>query len=152
MPLTAREKLALLLNEDEMPVRVEKPKPTPLNRGLQPVKPLPVPEDMNHGLSRAELEYWEQDSDQEDDYQRNNNAPLQESFNPPTIAELAAVIGNDQPHEQPPRGTMVATGETFCPIMAISKLPYKFVRKDLMQPVASAFFDQQKFWRYFWEV
>ncbi|KAF7182292.1 hypothetical protein CNMCM7691_001772 [Aspergillus felis] len=40
----------------------------------------------------------------------------------------------------------------FCPLMAMSRYPYKFVRKELSQTVASRFFDGGKFWQRVWDL
>ncbi|GAQ04283.1 hypothetical protein ALT_1604 [Aspergillus lentulus] len=40
----------------------------------------------------------------------------------------------------------------FCPLMALSRYPYKFVRKELSQTVASRFFDGGKFWQRVWDL
>ncbi|KAJ4289697.1 hypothetical protein N0V90_011026 [Kalmusia sp. IMI 367209] len=40
----------------------------------------------------------------------------------------------------------------FTPIVALSKYPYKFCSKNLMQDIASAFFDQGKFWAREWDL
>ncbi|GFF83166.1 uncharacterized nucleolar protein C2C4.08 [Aspergillus udagawae] len=40
----------------------------------------------------------------------------------------------------------------FCPLMAMSRYPYKFVRKELSQTVASQFFDGGKFWQRVWDL
>lgn len=40
----------------------------------------------------------------------------------------------------------------FCPLMAMSRYPYKFVPKELSQTVASQFFDGGKFWQRVWDM
>ena len=52
----------------------------------------------------------------------------------------------------PHRGQLTAPGESFAPIVAISKFPYKFVNEDASQPIASAFFDEGKFWTREWDL
>ena len=49
-------------------------------------------------------------------------------------------------------GQLSAIGELFSPIIVISKLPYKFVDKNVSQLIASAFFDEGKFWMRGWEL
>lgn len=41
---------------------------------------------------------------------------------------------------------------TFCPITAISRFPYHHIRGDLMQRVASKFFDKGQFWDRPWDL
>jgi hypothetical protein len=43
-------------------------------------------------------------------------------------------------------------GVNFCPFIAITKLPYKFVKKEFMQEIATAFFDEGKIWSREWDV
>ena len=63
------------------------------------------------------------------------------------------MIGNDVAHELPPMGTLAGPGESFVPVVALSKFPYKFIgNKGLGQRIASGFFDQGKFWGYHWEM
>ena len=40
----------------------------------------------------------------------------------------------------------------FTPIVALSKYPYKFCDKDWKQTIASAFFDEGKFWAREWDL
>lgn len=41
---------------------------------------------------------------------------------------------------------------TFCPMTAISRFPYHHIRGDLMQRVASKFFDKGQFWDRPWDL
>ncbi|KAF9889100.1 hypothetical protein FE257_008077 [Aspergillus nanangensis] len=41
---------------------------------------------------------------------------------------------------------------TFCPLIAVSRYPYKFIRGELTQKVASQFFDAGKFWDRCWDI
>lgn len=40
----------------------------------------------------------------------------------------------------------------FAPIVALSKYPYKWCSRQLMQDIASGFFDQGKFWEREWDL
>lgn len=40
----------------------------------------------------------------------------------------------------------------FCPIVAASRYPYKCIRGDLSQSVATQFFDKGKFWTREWDL
>lgn len=152
--LTAKQKLAMLVDENEMPQ-----KSTPKQSGTA-VAEKDSREDPDHGLSQAQKDYWEGVTDDED-----TAAPLtsngSRSESPmgkwppkqPSNSEFASITGNDKPHYVPPMGTAATAGESFVPIVALSKLPYKFIgNKTLGQRIASAFFDQTKFWRYHWEM
>ncbi|KAH9882773.1 hypothetical protein J1614_000139 [Plenodomus biglobosus] len=50
------------------------------------------------------------------------------------------------------RGDLTSPRYHFTPIQALAKYPYKFCNRDLSQEVASAFFDQGKFWKREWEL
>lgn len=41
---------------------------------------------------------------------------------------------------------------TFCPAIALSRFPYKFIRDNQSQSVASEFFDKGKFWERTWDL
>ncbi|KAK5190253.1 hypothetical protein LTR16_007806, partial [Cryomyces antarcticus] len=47
-------------------------------------------------------------------------------------------------------GEVAAISATFAPIIAVSKLPYKFVSKQWSQRIAEKFFDRGKFWDRKW--
>ena len=40
----------------------------------------------------------------------------------------------------------------YCPAIAVSRFPYKFVTGELSQKVASHFFDKNKFWTRTWDL
>lgn len=40
----------------------------------------------------------------------------------------------------------------FCPAIAISRFPYKYVPRELSDPIAKRFFDGGKFWNGSWEL
>lgn len=40
----------------------------------------------------------------------------------------------------------------FCPAIAISRFPYKYVSRELSDPIAKGFFDGGKFWNMSWEL
>ncbi|PKX92214.1 3'-5' exonuclease [Aspergillus novofumigatus IBT 16806] len=54
------------------------------------------------------------------------------------------------PHDQEEPSTPL--DGFFCPLMAMSRYPYKFVRKELSQTVASRYFDGGKFWQRVWDL
>ena len=43
-------------------------------------------------------------------------------------------------------------GMSFCPLLAVTKFPYKFVKKEFMQQIATVFFDEGKIWNREWEL
>ncbi|KAI4944280.1 hypothetical protein J4E91_008837 [Alternaria rosae] len=50
------------------------------------------------------------------------------------------------------RGDLVSPRHHFTAIQALSKYPYKYCDKSHMQDIASAFFDQGKFWQREWDL
>jgi hypothetical protein len=50
------------------------------------------------------------------------------------------------------RGDLTAAEVHFTPIVALAKYPYKFCNKAHSQDIASAFFDQGKFWDREWDL
>ena len=52
----------------------------------------------------------------------------------------------------PRQGEPAPFGVRFCPFIAVTKLPYKFVNKQFMQQIATAFFDAGKIWNREWDV
>ena len=63
---------------------------------------------------------------------------------PPTTAEL--------PTNDLQRGDLASARHGYTPIHALAKYPYKFCNKAQMQDIASAFFDQGKFWEREWDL
>lgn len=43
-------------------------------------------------------------------------------------------------------------GMSFCPFLAITKFPYKYVESAFRQPIATAFFDEGKIYNRSWEL
>ena len=52
----------------------------------------------------------------------------------------------------PDYGKPAPLGVSFSPFLAVTKFPYKFVKKELLQPIASAFFDEGKIWNREWDM
>lgn len=52
----------------------------------------------------------------------------------------------------PRKGEPAATGTSFCPFLAISKFPYKYVDSSFRQPIATAFFDEGKIYNRKWDL
>lgn len=50
------------------------------------------------------------------------------------------------------RGDLASFRQDFTPIQALAKYPYKFCNKSNSQDIASAFFDQGKFWDREWDL
>ncbi|KAL1796080.1 hypothetical protein ACET3X_006304 [Alternaria dauci] len=50
------------------------------------------------------------------------------------------------------RGDLASPRHHFTPIQALARYPYKYCNKSHMQDIASAFFDQGKFWQREWDL
>lgn len=48
--------------------------------------------------------------------------------------------------------TDVKLASSFCPIIAVSRYPYKHIKGELSQKIASSFFDEGKFWNRKWDL
>lgn len=49
-------------------------------------------------------------------------------------------------------GELAPSGEKFCPILAVSRYPYRHVGKELSEIVAGGFFNAGKFWERTWDM
>ena len=49
-------------------------------------------------------------------------------------------------------GRLAPVNQAFCPVIAVSKYPYKFVSQDISEPIAERFFNDSKFWYRPWDV
>ncbi|KAI9928988.1 hypothetical protein MW887_001381 [Aspergillus wentii] len=65
----------------------------------------------------------------------------------PDTAQDEAKASEDK--EEPTEASLVGS---FCPLIAVSRFPYKYIRGELSQQVANAFFDGGKFWDRCWDV
>lgn len=52
----------------------------------------------------------------------------------------------------PRMGEPSEPGMCFCPFLAITKFPYKYVDGAFRQPIATAFFDEGKIWNRSWDL
>lgn len=88
----------------------------------------------------------------------NTERRLQESessYNPSTITKRTIL----PPKPSAPlavtnlqRGDLAPAQQHFTPILALAKYPYKYCNKAHSQDIASAFFDQGKFWARDWDL
>lgn len=49
-------------------------------------------------------------------------------------------------------GKLAPNHQAFCPILAVSKYPYKFVSSQISEHIAQKFFNDGKFWYRAWDV
>ena len=77
------------------------------------------------------------------------------SYNPKTASMRPATApppASALPVTDLQRGDLVSARHCFTPILALAKYPYKFCNQNHMQEIASAFFDQGKFWQREWDL
>ncbi|KAL5390401.1 hypothetical protein DPSP01_001965 [Paraphaeosphaeria sporulosa] len=77
---------------------------------------------------------------------------IESSYNLGSTSQLSALPAHPLPPAKLRRSDLAASPEKFIPIVGLSKYPYKFCSKDCMQVIASAFFDQGKFWAREWDL
>ncbi|CAI6329073.1 unnamed protein product [Periconia digitata] len=99
---------------------------------------------------------------------KGNTKPLPATINPNNVRRVLWKTGapsSSNPGSMPkppassvklPPTTLVqsqlAKEESFAPILALAKYPYKYCSRDNSQDVASAFFDAGKFWARDWDL
>jgi hypothetical protein len=79
------------------------------------------------------------------------------SYNPGTMRSSSSAAPKPTLTSQIPaidlnRGDLVAARHHFVPIQALAKYPYKYCDKATSQDIASAFFDEGKFWKREWDL
>jgi hypothetical protein len=74
------------------------------------------------------------------------------SYNLGSKPQLSALPAHPRPPALFERSELAAPHDKFTPVVALSRYPYKFCNKDCMQDIASAFFDQGKFWAREWDL
>ncbi|KAI9839010.1 MAG: hypothetical protein M1837_002297 [Sclerophora amabilis] len=50
------------------------------------------------------------------------------------------------------RGQLTSPGQSFCPILAVAKYPYRHINKEGQDEVAQAFFVEGRFWERDWDI
>lgn len=73
------------------------------------------------------------------------SATMQVPVCPPTAAKKL-------PTTNLQRGDLASLYDHFTPLLAVAKYPYKFCNKQHSQDIASAFFDEGKFWLREWDL
>jgi hypothetical protein len=73
------------------------------------------------------------------------------SYNLGTMSKLPALTTASLPPNDLKKGQL-ATEKSFAPLLAVSRFPYKFCDFKHKQDIASAFFDEGKFWDREWDL
>ncbi|KAL4816264.1 hypothetical protein BDW67DRAFT_191164 [Aspergillus spinulosporus] len=99
---------------------------------------------LSHPLPAASLEAPLM-SDKAPDLPRGNSTQL---------ADLSILTAKDEEFTATIPGPDIPSPHdgTFCPMLAMSRFPYHHIRGDLMQKVASRFFDKGQFWDRKWDM
>ena len=101
----------------------------------------------NHSLSDQPLIV--EDVDGERDGHPRNGKKIDENADDSTQRGKLQAIETDQPVGGASQDT---AADSFCPLLAVSRFPYKFIRGELRQQVARRFFDQGRFWNRGWDL
>lgn len=71
---------------------------------------------------------------------------------PTSVATTSLTLSAPLPATKLNRGDLAQAQQYFTPIQALAKYPYRFCNRSHQQDVASAFFDQGKFWAREWDL
>lgn len=151
MKMGRAERLKLLFGDDDGSLlltntRLKVPMPVPT------VSVFEVPETKPDNIAAKEQKIKDEPSQVEKDEapktiahseDQNQEAPKDESED-----QSVAIAENPLA----PQETEVCVSGSFCPLIAVSRFPYRFIHGDLSQAVASAFFDGGKFWKRRWNM
>jgi len=79
------------------------------------------------------------------------------SYNPKSMPKPAATDTTPKPAAPLPsknlhRGDLGSATQHYSPVLALSRYPYRWCDKTHSQDIASAFFDQGKFWAREWDL
>lgn len=111
----------------------------PTNQGIQPIEDLLD----EHSQSQGTTDWW-------------NVTPELPQPVSQTQAQTTSLVtplaGSMSYYFDPRKDEPAPLGLNFCPFIAVTKLPYKFVKKEFMQGIATAFFDEGKIWGREWDV
>lgn len=155
MTLTPKQRLAMLVDENELPKKPPSPPPAPKQE----------PTSASPATSRSYKYY----NDSDDGIyrgprhnERRMNADLPERFKKLATNDHSMPTPSSAPNDRtstsdarskPALAVGTATTGSFCPIVSISKFPYKYIRDSTAkQNIASGFFDSQKFWDNLWDL
>lgn len=129
-----REKLLELLFRDE-------PSLLQMDTGLRAREPEePVSEDQDDTVAVDQEDTIAVNAKDTVAIGQDENRDIEREETPPT----------DNPN--PPQTPSVNPSGSFCPAIALSRFPYKFIRDHLCQLVASEFFNEGKFWDRTWDL
>lgn len=163
------ERLKLLFGDDDGSLlqtntRLKVPVPMPTVSVVEVPETQPDDTAVKEQQSKIELPHTASVHEQQIKDETSQKAPVEEAEAPKTIVHLedqnqeapkdesedqSAAIVEDPPT---PQETEVCVSGSFCPLIAVSTFPYRFIHGDSSQPVASAFFDGGKFWNRRWNM
>jgi hypothetical protein len=142
---------------DQPPSTASKPSPSkppaPIKAAPVAMKPVPVPAvsaaPAISPQANAESRFvWCKDA--VSTYNPNPGAmPKSAAGAPPSSATSTPALSSNTGLQ---RGDLAAADSHFTSIHALSKYPYRFCSKSDSQPIATAFFDEGKFWAREWDL
>ena len=143
MPASRMDRLIKVLGgEENLPPKLPQPAGvTPQQQTDQDIQPI---DDFLQEQPRSQgSEWWNATS------KIAQPVPLSQSHT--TSAAISSLGPMSYPFD-PRKDEPAPLGLNFCPFIAITKLPYKFVKREFMQGIATAFFDEGKIWSREWDV
>lgn len=90
---------------------------------------------LNTGLNKSQLAVDEEDQP---------SSPVLPEMN----AQPAPTIQSEPPVTTP----SIPSDGTFCPLLALSKYPYKYLQGEIRDKVANRFFERGLFWKRQWDL
>ena len=137
--------IKMLGGEENLPPQISKVEPDPPAVEDTETSPDPGNGDVNNTTTEHEDQLTDDWWNAVPRLPRPN--PLQQSNMAP-----AALAADGSFTFDPRKGEPAPLGIDFSPFAAVTKFCYKFVRKELQQPLATAFFDEGKIWNREWDL
>ncbi|KAI9045473.1 uncharacterized protein KD926_007888 [Aspergillus affinis] len=137
-------RLCLLFDQDEALLQI--------NTGLkvaapEPIVEKPILEEVSSEQTATLVEDLDKVSPDKATQQRVTTDP---NLKPDQESESTASPSSEQISSAAP--DPLENDGSFCPLLGISKYPYRFLKDRLSQSVASRFFDRGQFWSRSWDV
>lgn len=94
-----------------------------------------IPEEKHDSLASSDGQVSSKGEGETDAHELQNN---------PKAGDDSSKEATEAPHDP--------LKQQFCPLLAVSRFPYRYIQGELSQQVASRFFDQGKFWNRCWDL
>lgn len=120
-----------------------------LDTGLRAKAPRPTPQSSQVGsASQSQISIPAQSVQLQPSQRESRDQNGGSSAAQATEAVSRDIEGNTTPIPVVP----IQDDKTFCPLMAVSRFPYRHIKGELSQTVARKFFDGGKFWERTWDM